>query len=74
MITMKKIIEQTALNSIARDILSGVMMLELADEESAYSDIDFYLPRIKNAAEDLQTLSDNAPAAPAAPKGGSADG
>lgn len=52
---MKIVIEDTDLHLIADDILSYVRMLELADEDTIQDDIDFYLPKIRIAAEDLNT-------------------
>ena len=52
---MKIVIEDTDLHLIADDILSCVRMLELADEDTIQDDIDFYLPKIRIAAEDLNS-------------------
>ncbi len=52
---MKIVIEDTDLHLIADDILSYVRMLELADEDTIQDDIDFYLPKIRIAAEDLNS-------------------
>lgn len=61
---MKKIIDTKDLKPIAEDILHNVFMLELSNEETAESDIGFYVPHIKRAAEDLKRLYQTAPAAP----------
>ncbi len=61
---MKKIIDTKDLEPIADDILHNVFMLELANEDSAEDDIDFYVPYIKRAAENLIKVYQTAPAAP----------
>lgn len=56
---MRKIIEETDLNLIADEILSSVRMMELSDEDTAEDDLDLYLPNIRRAAEDLNSLAAN---------------
>ena len=56
---MKKIIDETDLNLIADEILSNIRMLELSDEDTAEEDLDLYLPKIRRAAEDLNSLAAN---------------
>ena len=56
---MKKIIDETDLNLIADEILSSVRMLELSDEDTAEDDLDLNLPKIRRAAEDLNSLAAN---------------
>lgn len=56
---MRKIVEDTDLNLIADEILSNVRMLELSDEDSAEMDLDIYLPKIRRAAEDLNSIAAN---------------
>ena len=56
---MKKIIDETDLNLIADEILSSVRILELSDEDTTEDDLDLYLPKIKRAAEDLNSLAAN---------------
>lgn len=52
---MRKI--KNVLQAIAEDILSNVRMLELADEETAADDLEFYVPRIRSAAEYLNRIA-----------------
>ena len=64
---MRKIVEDTDLNLIADEILLNVRMLELSDEDIAEEDLDLYLPKIRRAAEDLNSIAANSE-----PAGGSA--
>lgn len=62
-ISMNIIIDADDLQIIADEIMSGVRMLELSDEDTAEDDIGIYLPRIRRAADDLNSLvADGKPA------------
>ena len=50
---MKALIETKDIQMIADEIHHNALMLELYDEETASNDIDFYVPQIKQAAEEL---------------------
>ena len=56
---MKIVIDDTDLHLIADDILSDVRMLEIADEDTVMDDLNLYLPRIRRAAEDLNSKAAN---------------
>lgn len=56
---MRKIVEDTDLNLIADEIISSVRMLELSDDDTAEEDQDIYLPKIRRAAEDLNSIAAN---------------
>lgn len=43
-----------AIYQAADSILHYCLMLELTDEESIADDLDFYVPMIKSAAEEIQ--------------------
>ena len=69
---MKKIIEANDLHMIADEILHNVLMLELADSDTAEDDLLFYVPRIKRCAEDLKGIAKVCEPAPVT-QGGAAD-
>ena len=54
---MKKPLNADALHRIADEIDHNCMMLELSDEDTAREDLDFYLPRIRQCADELNRLS-----------------
>ena len=57
------IIDSAALGAAVDEIEHNCLMLDLTDEETALEDIDFYVPCIRRAAEDLrQLISTAAPA------------
>ena len=56
---MKIMIEKNELERIAADIQHEATMLDLADEESAKEDLDFYVPMILDDADKLQRLADS---------------
>lgn len=65
---MKLLVEKADLEAIAEDLLHNSMMLEFTDTDNAEDDLAFYLPRIRDNAEQLKRLADES--APAATEGG----
>ena len=53
---MKKGIDSAALAGILYEIEHNCSMLMLSDEDTAADDVEFYVPRIQRAADELRRM------------------